>query len=338
MKSKIALLTISIFAGAVVIGACFSSSGQNGSTEQPVILIALDGPLSKSKAELSGLAWQDDMLILLPQYPERFGKEDGALFAIPKNEILDFLDGKSTQPITPTKIRFRAPGLKDSIQGFEGYEAIAFSGQNVYLTIESGKNEAMMGYLVGGQISADQSEIHIDTSRVVKIPPPVLIDNHTDEALIITGNRILTFFEVNGVKLNSNPVAHVFGLDLSQQGTISFPNLEYRVTDAALGPDGQIWVINYFYPEETYLLPEADPLAEKYGAASTYKKYPQVERLVLLNYAASGITLTDVAPIQLELIKDARNWEGLVALDQRGFLLVTDKFPGTMLAFVPMPK
>lgn len=195
-----------------------------------------------------------------------------------------------------------------------------------------------MGYLVGGQISADQSEIHIDTSRVVKIPPPVLIDNHTDEALIITGNRILTFFEVNGVKLNSNPVAHVFGLDLSQQGTISFPNLEYRVTDAALGPNGQIWVINYFYPEETYLLPEADPLAEKYGAASTYKKYPQVERLVLLNYAASGITLTDVAPIQLELIKDARNWEGLVALDQRGFLLVTDKFPGTMLAFVPMPK
>jgi hypothetical protein len=33
-----------------------------------------------------------------------------------------------------------------------------------------------------------------------------------------------------------------------------------------------------------------------------------------------------------------RNWEGLVRLDDRGFLLVTDLFPGTILGFVPAPQ
>jgi hypothetical protein len=31
----------------------------------------------------------------------------------------------------------------------------------------------------------------------------------------------------------------------------------------------------------------------------------------------------------------ARNWEGVVRLEDRGFLLVTDTFPRTLLGFVP---
>jgi len=30
----------------------------------------------------------------------------------------------------------------------------------------------------------------------------------------------------------------------------------------------------------------------------------------------------------------SRNWEGIAMLDQRGFLLVTDQHPNTILAFV----
>ena len=33
----------------------------------------------------------------------------------------------------------------------------------------------------------------------------------------------------------------------------------------------------------------------------------------------------------------ARNWEGIARLEGRGFLLVTDQFPDTILAFVPYP-
>ena len=329
--------TLSIFGMTLIVGACAYLPSAKTIAEQPVILIPLNGPIAHEDAELSGLAWQDDTLILLPQYPDRFGKDDGVLFAIPKSIILDVVDRKSKGPVTPTFIQFFASNLERSIHDFEGYEAIGFSGENVYLTIESGKDENMMGYLVGGKISADQSEMHVDPASLVEIPPPVLIDNRTDESIIVMEDRILTFFEANGKQFNANPVAHVFGLDLSPQGNISFPNLEYRVTDATLGPDGRIWVINKFAPNDTDILPRSDPVAANYGRGNTHKKYPQVERIVALDKGAAGLTLADLPPIPLELIEDVRNWEGLVALDNRGFLLVTDSSPGTMLAFVPLP-
>jgi hypothetical protein len=340
MKLKKTIVVLGVF---VIIGlmGCYVSAPQQeetGSSEQSVVDILLSGSITKKKAELSGLAWLGDTLILLPQYPEKFGPNEGALFAIQKQTILDYLDGKSMGPITPYKITLSAPGLKDSIQGYEGFESIAFWNQNIYLTIESGKKSDMMGYLVSGTVSTDLKEIILDTSHVVKIRPPIQMDNRTDEALVITENKIFTFFEINGVDLNPKPAAHVFSLDLTPQGTISFPNLEYRVTDAALGPNGEIWVINNLSPKDPELFTQFDPLIEKYnGGTPPVVDVQQVERLVKLNFSTGGITLTNDPLIQIALDKSPRNWEGLVLLDNRGFLLVTDEHPDTMLGFLPMP-
>jgi hypothetical protein len=60
-------------------------------------------------------------------------------------------------------------------------------------------------------------------------------------------------------------------------------------------------------------------------------------RLLEFRFTSTGITPTGAAPIQLENgLSDARNWEGLTRLDNRGFLLVSDKIPGTALGFVPL--
>ncbi|MEW5940611.1 MAG: hypothetical protein AB1750_13155, partial [Chloroflexota bacterium] len=217
-------------------------------------------------------------------------------------------------------------------------EAIGFRGDRVFVTVEAGEGTDMRGYLVGGTISADASEITLDTSNVAEIPLPFPSENHTDEALIVTDDSVLTFFELNGADLNTAPAAQVFDFDLNNTGTLSFPHLEYRVTDAALASDGNLWVVNYFFPGDTDMLPKSDPLAEKYGEGATHAQQDQVERLVELHLGVNGITLTEMAPIQLVLSdSDARNWEGLVLLDDRGFLLVTDKFPSTILAFVELP-
>ena len=48
------------------------------------------------------------------------------------------------------------------IDGFEGFEAIAFDGQDVYLTLEADTKDGMRGYLVQGEIMLDLSEIVID--------------------------------------------------------------------------------------------------------------------------------------------------------------------------------
>jgi len=134
---------------------------------------------------------------------------------------------------------------------------------------------------------------------------------------------------------------HLFDLQLNPLGTLPFVPLEYRLTDVT-SPDaeGRFWAINYFYPgDKGKLNPAADELTDLYPAGPTHAQSEVVERLVEFQYTPAGVVRTDTPPIQLQLLSggDARNWEGIVRLDERGFLLVTDKYPQTILAFVPLP-
>ncbi len=56
-------------------------------------------------------------------------------------------------------------------------------------------------------------------------------------------------------------------------------------------------------------------------------------------FSIDGITVSDQPPIQLVLRGDgqSRNWEGIVRLDDRGFIIATDTYPETILAFVSFP-
>ena len=341
MHNQTNRLTLSITALILLIAFAgwFYAQNQSGALaqEQPVTTLELTGPITDPNAELSGLSWYGDTLILLPQYPERFADGDGALFALPKADILAALDSSPQAPLEPTLVHLNAPGLTESTPNFQGFEAIGFNGDQVFLTIEAGEGTDMHGYLISGTMTPDLSEITLDTSNVVEIPLAFPSDNHSDEALIVTADAVLTFFEINGADLDPSPTAHVFDFDLNLQGTLSIPNLEYRLTDATLDGD-TLWVINYFFPGDINLAPKSDPLADRYGEGKTHAEQDQVERIVELNYSPDGITLANSAPIQLTLAGDtARNLEGLVLLDEKGFLLVTDKFPSTLLMFVPRP-
>lgn len=309
-----------------ITSACnlFTSKREAQPVPQTLIEIPLEGPITKKKAELSGMTWMGDTLVILPQYPDEFG-EPGILFTIPKQAILDYLDGKTDKPITPKTIKLIMPKLKDLIQDYEGFEAIGFHNQDVYFTIESGKGNHMMGYLISGILSIDNKEIQIDASRLAEIPPTIQLDNRTYEALVIDQGRIYTFFEVNGAGINPNPAAHIFDLNLNALGTVPFPSLEYRITDAALGTDGGIWIINQASQKDSDILHQNS------------ESLNHVERLVKLNLDITGFTLTSTPSIQIEFGQEPRNWEGLALLDGRGFLLVTDKSPDTILGFISLP-
>ncbi len=307
--------------------------------EAAVTEIPLSGPVAKRDAEISGLAWYGDYLVLLPQYPGRFGDH---LFALAKQDIIDFLDGALSGPLSPQPIPLIAPALT-RIDGYEGLEAIAFLGDRAFVTIETSPGPGMMGYLVGGRIAPDLSEIRLDTEHLVPIEPQARISNFSDEAILAWDDVIATLYEANGANVNPAPVAHRFDLDLTPLGEIPFPNIEYRITDAtALDDDGYFWAINYLFPGEIAKLdPAPDPLVAAYGVGATHAAGPVVERLVKFQYTAAGIKLAAVQPVQLHLLADgeARNWEGIARLDERGgFLLATDKFPTTILAFVEIPE
>jgi hypothetical protein len=320
----------------------------SGAVESPVTEIPLTGSVAQPKAEVSGMAWYGDYLILLPQYPDfAIQQADGAVFALSKADLLAYLDGTRTEPLEPIPVPFIAPGLADQILGFEGYEAITFLADRAYLTIEARETRGprgMRGYLVSGRIAPDLGSLVLNTATVVEIPSQPKVGNKSDEALLVAGDRLVTIYEVNGAAINPSPVAHLFDTQLAPSGTLPFPNVEYRITDATvLDQEGRFWAINYFFPGDTNLATDSDPLAERYGQGPTHAQAETVERLLEFEYSESGIDLVDRPPIQLELMDSflgglGRNWEGLARLDDRGFLLVTDLFPGTILGFVPAPE
>jgi hypothetical protein len=313
--------------------------------EAPVIEIPLADPLTQPDAQISGLAWYGDHLILLPQYPDFSLKEgDGAVYALPRADLLAYLDGRTAGPLQPVPVPFAAPGLADQVDGYEGYEAITFFGDQAFLTIEADTARGMRAYLVSGWMAPDLSSLKLDTATLTEIPAQSDSGNKSDEALLVAGDRLVTIYEVNGAGVNPSPVAHLFDLGLAPAGTIPFPQVEYRITDATdLDGEGRFWATNYFFPGDTDLRPGTDPLAERYGWGPSHTPEGAVERLVEFQLTHAGIALADRPPIQLELPDNllgmiGRNWEGLARLDQRGFLLATDTFPTTILAFVPGPE
>lgn len=309
--------------------------------EQPIIPIPLTGALAVRNAEVSGLAWYGEYLIFLPQYPNFSSnyEGDGVLYALPKADIVALLDGRTDSPLEPVAIPLNDSVLRAQIENYQGFEAIGFSGERVFLTIEAGGASGMRGYLVSGEIMPGLSGITLDADHLVEIPLQSQLDNRSDESLLVLDDRILAIYEVNGAGVNPQPVAHAFDFNLNPLGTVSFPHIEYRISDAALAGDGtHFWVVNCFYPGDKDLLPLSDPLTARFGQGLTHSQNETVERLVEMQYSKSGIILADKAPVLLTLIADTnRNWEGLALLEGCGFLLMTDKFPETILAFVPIP-
>ena len=306
---------------------------------QPILEIPLAGPAASARTELSGLAWYGDHLVLLPQYPDRFASGDGALFVLDRAEIEAFVGGSLAGPLTPRLLPIDASGLRARFPGYQGLESLVFAGDRVYLTVESRPTDAMLGWIISGRVEPDLSRLRLDLASAAAIPPQSTIGNLSDEAIVLLGSgddaTLLTIYEANGRLINAQPVAHRFSANLTPLEPLPFPPVEYRITDATpTDGDGRFWTINYFYPGDVKLKPGRRESLLRLLVQSL----PQVERLVEFQVTDDGVRFADTPPVYLELLEaDARNWEGIVRLGERGFLLVTDYHPRTILAFVAKP-
>lgn len=327
-----------------------------GVQEQAVVLLPLPEILDSANLEISAMDWFGDHLILVPQFPEAY---DNQVFAIARQQIIEAIDGSRTDPLDVLTIPINSGLLRLRIPRFYGgFEAIAFTENRVYLTVEAGNSQDMAGYVVGGDLVADDSptglkEIVLDYENITEIEGAASLGNVSEEAIVAYNDGVITMYEANGVNVNPSPVAHWLEADLSIQARLPLPNIEYRITDATrVDENGRFWAINYLFPGDIEKLDpiHPEPLAALFGQGATHKELETVERLVEFQVNADGITLTDRPPIQLELFggnvevlgralgdEIPRNWEGIARLESRGFLLATDKFPDTILGFVPFP-
>lgn len=342
---------------ATIWGSAPGATPGSGAAEVAVTPIALGAPLDFAEAEISGMTWVSDTLLLLPQYPGRFitGGEvvtdtrrgNGMVIGALRADIEKALAGPEPV-VTPFAIPLAMAGFGEdearAIPGFEGFEAIAVAGDRVYLSIEVQNGDDMAAYLTRGRVDVDGRGIPIgitlDDAPPVPVALPAAIDNMSLESLFADGDGVTALFEANGAAVNPSPKAYRFAADLTPLGEVPFPAIEYRITDAgALGPDGTLWVVNYMFPGDADdLRPGPDAIAARWGEGTSHAASDAVERLLRLTVGADGVTLADAPPIQLALAADgtSRNWEGLVELGG-GFLLATDKFPSTILAYLPPP-
>lgn len=301
--------------------------------------IKLSGEISKKESEISGLAWLNDNLVFLTQYPGNYGEgETGVLWCINKEEIYSAINDSSVI-LKPTEIRLLSNGLGNIINSRgSGLEAIIFDKDTAYISIENSGLFRTNGIIVKGIINSDFNEISLIENSKIEINHSVNITNFAEETLTQSENEIISIYEGNGKKLYPGACAHVISKRTWEAKKIPMPSLEYRITDATeIDERGDFWVINYLYPgDENKMKLSPDSVFIKHGIGKTHKVNKQVERLVKLNFNGKKISLANTPPIQLKLEQDSEsnNWEGLVKLDDKGFLLITDRYPGTKFVFL----
>ena len=295
--------------------------GKNSSIQE----IELEGKITNPKQEISGMDWYNDNLFLLP---ENLG---GYLFMVTKNEIEKQLSSKKGS-IQPKKIIFNTPDYSKSIPGFDGFEAITFNGNSVYVSIEADQNDMMVGYIAWGNINPNSYEINILEKDIQKINTPIQIDNLSYESIISHKNNLLLLYEANGVNLRKKPYQLSISLNDFSLKKIKGPNIEYRITDATKVEKNKFWAINYYWPGDKKNL---RPGVDKLGKNKKVNSEQTVERLIEFKIKRNGISLTNKKPINLILEEgNSRNWEAIARFGNSGFLIATDKYPRMILAYI----
>ena len=278
---------------------------------QSYIEVPLDGLITDRKQEISGMTTYKDNLILLPE------NRNGYYFYIPFDEIMNTL--RTGDKILPIQKTFTTRKLKERYPGLDGFEAIAFNGDDVYIMVEVRIDGKMAGLLLWGTIIPSTMEIDIPEENIMLIKPPAQIDNFSFESLTITDGQLIIIYETNGSKTIDRPFQYVVNLDDMSINKTPFPNIDFRLTDATSVIDNRFWMINYYWIGDKETLGVPNDVG--------------IERLVEFKLGYNGIERSSSEYITLDNLDDPHNWEGLVRFG-RGFLICTDKWPRMVLGYI----
>lgn len=303
--------------------------------------IALAPPINLDNAELSGLTWCGDKLILLPQYPKRLSADQHSYFYyLEKSDLLQALSNPDFPPLKAKPIRINEKDIRNAVSIFDGFEAIECHEQTVWLSIEA---VTLLGQYQSVLVPADiqfepVASITIHADQLTHLPSLSKLKNMGDEAIIMHGDDIIAIHEVNDPRVVANAYARQLQRHDGTLTHIPFPSLAFRITDATkLNNDHKFWAINYKYSGDKFNRGAHDDITQIHGEGRSHKTFYNVERLLEFELKGGAISLTNSPPILLKMQRpEGRNWEGIARLDNLGFLLVTDKHPRTILAFVPL--
>ena len=322
------------------------TSGRDPTAPTPVLQICLAGEAASRSNEYSGLAWHGDTLYLLPQWSaaglararSRPGFRGPWLYRIPGAQLRDWVDGRDRRPITPERVPFDILDLAND-PDWQGFEAIAFDGDEAALLVELGSRDRMAGLFATAAVDVRGGlAVHHDALR---LEVPHRSNNHAYEALTRVGGSWLALFELNGMDPSCASEALRVGVPGSAPGAVAVEAIPYRVTDATTADaEGRFWVTQYSYRDPQHnaecetSIQAVGCFHEPVDCDTRGGATRSVERLLELRDDGIAIRTTG-RMVQLQREERPRNWEGLARFEGRGFLVVTDEWPGSILGFVP---
>ena len=298
----------------------------------PLQEIVLAGDIAKAESQISGMAWWRNTLVLLPQYTDwRRGKS--VLYTIPEKTIRAYLDTETPMPITPEELPIVVPKSISAHAGFEGLEAILIIQDRVYVTVEISHNGLMQAYLVTGTIA--KTGVTLTDTRI-PLPAPLQIPNMAFESLSAYQNDVIAFFEVNSPRLPVQSVAYLCEKGIAPCVPLPLESVMFRITDATRSNSRrQLWILNQSFKaieKKLQSTMETDPCSTLLGNT---KGYGQLMPFQLTTEDIRRDTSRPVLCIQMQHVdKRIPNFEGLVRLDRKGFLVITDAYPRTLFGFV----
>lgn len=322
--------------------------GRDPNDPVPVLAICLAGDAAARGNEYSGLAWHGDELFLLPQWSPRGlararsrpGFTRPWVYRIPGARIRAWVDGADRTPIAPERVELDVLDLPNDAR-YQGFEAIAFDGDRAALVVERGIGDVMSALLMTATL--DRARGLVLDRDALTLDVPLRSDNHSYEALTRVDGRWLALFEANGVNTSCASQALRCGPAGEGPQVVSVAPIPYRVTDAtAADAERRFWVTQYSYrdvgdtAECERTIRAAECFSEPVDCDPRGGTTRSVERLLELRDEGVAIRPTGRSiPLQREA--RPRNWEGVARLEGRGFVIVTDEWPRSILGFVPSP-
>ncbi len=307
-------------------------------------------------AEFSGMAFAGDYLVLLPQYPGNstfeklpWGKKPskGCLFYIKKKDILEAIF--SYNPLKLYGFEFDLENGENLKGKFQGYEAIAFEGDKVFLTVEMEKKS----YLIEGtlkknkegapikitlDLSADKIEEFSQIVSKKKSRDTLKASNSGEETLVFIEGKKIVFHErrvctgksQECIEINES-LKDCENIDEVKQWK-NFPNFISRYSTP--NNKKQCFLIDLKDPycddrkqgcslDFDRITDATQPDSNEFWVITRGEKYFFINRL---SYISMGNELRFKRGKQMRLSKSrGYNWEGIVRIDSpNGFLVVVD--------------
>ncbi|WP_035568224.1 esterase-like activity of phytase family protein [Hymenobacter sp. IS2118] len=219
--------------------------------------------------------------------------------------------------------------MKAAGQSYEGLEALVVDQNTVYFSVETATPSTSC-YLLKGSLR--DTAVVLDPDFLMPLPKPVAangahIYNAGFEALAISNNRILAFFEYNYFP-GANSVYEFDSQALSGKTALSqvpIAKVPFRITDITPTGKNHFTAVNYFFKgggaDSIYRAPARE--AANASLIKTKAGYQNYCRLIDLELRDDGFSWQPLWEFPAQYM--GYNWEGLTAYKQ-GYFVMNDKY------------